>query len=439
VKGGGGEQHAEKMVVVEQPLRAAFETLTPPEQRRSGNAISFVDKSTGLVEKRRWSFGDGNISDKDTPTHRYDALSATNYTVTLTVSGPDGTQTVSQSLDIGVGLQASFEVDRVSGQLPLRGRPFVVKTRNMTGKGEFTFTWDFGDKETSNEREPEHGYRAVREYLISLTVRDNATGLVRVAPPKKITVRPNTQIRDTLIWTGILTIVAVVGWLVWFAVRPPPLKKAYRLGTGRLDKEIIRIGADKSVCSCKHDISFPVAENFLGDFAELKRSPACPIDVENTGELKSDKPRFADSTLWCCWGEQRKRNPVARQSVSAGGLVEIDGFPYVVAGCGTGEDHLSLQSGWRLAAKTRGVGALEITRDGIPSVAEECGQDVSLIPSKDVIRFGGWSYAVERDASGWFLKRTGSVSHAGVIVGVAATLLGVATPFIILGFSLFNH
>jgi hypothetical protein len=92
-----------------------------------------------------------------------------------------------------------------------------------------------------------------------------------------------------------------------------------------------------------------------------------------------------------------------------------------------------------LAAKTRGVGALDVTRDGIPSVAEDCGQDVSLIPGKDVIRFGGWSYAVERDTTGWLLKRAGSVSYAGVLVGGLITFLGVAMPAIILGFTLFKN
>jgi PKD repeat protein len=428
-----------KDVYVEEPLEALFFIQTPRNGWLSGNTISFVDKSSGDIKQWYWSFGDGSTTNVQNPTHSYDVSISTNFSVTLTVSSPDGKRTISKPIAIDAGTPPSFEVDRKSGQLPLRGRPLTVKTKNLTKAGDHTFIWNFGDGGKSGEREPEHEYRAVGEYMISLVVRDNANGLLREAPPIKITIRPNTQIRGTLIWMGILAIIAAVGWIIWFVIRPPPLKKVYRLGTGRLDKDIIRIGADKSVFSCKHDISFPVAENFLGDFAELKRSPACPVDIGSSGELKSDKLRFADSSIWCCWGEQRRRNPVSRLVLSEGSLVEVDGFPYVLTGSKAGEEQLSLHSGWRLAAKTRGVGALDVTRDGIPSVAEDCGQDVSLIPGKDVIRFGGWSYAVERDTTGWLLKRAGSVSYAGVLVGGLITFLGVAMPAIILGFTLFKN
>jgi len=75
--------------------RFAVQTTSDPLER------VFADTSTGDVTSRSWSFGDGGSSTLMAPTHRYAA--AGRYTVTLTVSGPDGSDQETQTLDIDAG------------------------------------------------------------------------------------------------------------------------------------------------------------------------------------------------------------------------------------------------------------------------------------------------------------------------------------------------
>ncbi len=55
---------------------------------RDRRLIRFEDRSRGKIEKRRWNFGDGTGADEPCPVHRYPK--AGEWTVTLYVEGPDG-------------------------------------------------------------------------------------------------------------------------------------------------------------------------------------------------------------------------------------------------------------------------------------------------------------------------------------------------------------
>jgi parallel beta-helix repeat protein len=57
--------------------------------------VAFTDLSTGAITARAWDFGDGGASAERHPVHAY--LLPGSYTVTLTVSGPDGSDMVTQS------------------------------------------------------------------------------------------------------------------------------------------------------------------------------------------------------------------------------------------------------------------------------------------------------------------------------------------------------
>jgi len=53
--------------------------------------VAFTDTSTGSPTAWFWEFGDGENSTVESPGHTYDL--AGNFTVSLTVSGPGGTNT----------------------------------------------------------------------------------------------------------------------------------------------------------------------------------------------------------------------------------------------------------------------------------------------------------------------------------------------------------
>ncbi len=72
--------------------------------------VSFKDRSYGDITSWRWDFGDGTTSTEQNPLHRYTGPAADNpggnyqyqYTVILTVSGPDGTARMSKVWDVAV-------------------------------------------------------------------------------------------------------------------------------------------------------------------------------------------------------------------------------------------------------------------------------------------------------------------------------------------------
>ncbi len=69
-------------------LNADF-TYTPPTNICTGMDVNFMDQSSGNITSHAWDFDDGDTSNLQNPTHVFEA--AGNYYVTLTISGPQGT------------------------------------------------------------------------------------------------------------------------------------------------------------------------------------------------------------------------------------------------------------------------------------------------------------------------------------------------------------
>ena len=80
-------------------------------------AVNFTDESTGTITSWDWDFGDGTTSTIQNPSHTY--TNEGKYSVTLTVSGPHGTDTLTRNDYISVGPLAGFSADPTSGYDPL--------------------------------------------------------------------------------------------------------------------------------------------------------------------------------------------------------------------------------------------------------------------------------------------------------------------------------
>ena len=88
------------------PLKAAFTAQTRNGAGRTG--ITFINYSTGNITGYLWDFGDGKTSTEANPVHTYNNIGA--YTVTLTVSGPDGNDTETETNYINI-LKPNVYVD----------------------------------------------------------------------------------------------------------------------------------------------------------------------------------------------------------------------------------------------------------------------------------------------------------------------------------------
>ena len=78
-------------------LTAAWGHYVVPGTR----TVRFEDRSEGAIDTWHWDFGDGTTSSERNPFHTY-AQDGVQYTVTLTVSGPEGSRRCSKVWDVGV-------------------------------------------------------------------------------------------------------------------------------------------------------------------------------------------------------------------------------------------------------------------------------------------------------------------------------------------------
>lgn len=78
-------------------LTAAWDHYVVPGTR----TVRFEDRSEGAIDTWHWDFGDGTTSSERNPFHTY-AQDGVQYTVTLTVSGPEGSRRCSKVWDVGV-------------------------------------------------------------------------------------------------------------------------------------------------------------------------------------------------------------------------------------------------------------------------------------------------------------------------------------------------
>jgi PKD repeat protein len=131
--------------------------------------VNFTDRSTGQIDTWSWDFGDGSpVSNEQNPSHEYGV--AGDYTVTLTVTGPGGTDAFTATNFINAQLPpppyAEFSGNPTVGEVPLT----VVFTDHSTGQIN-TWEWDFGDgSPVSNEQNPTHEYTAPGYYSPTLTL-----------------------------------------------------------------------------------------------------------------------------------------------------------------------------------------------------------------------------------------------------------------------------
>jgi PKD repeat protein len=113
-----------------------------------------------------WDFGDGNTSNFQHPQHIY--VTPGLYTVSLTATGPGGSDTHTKPDYINVHYPAP-SADFIGG--PTIGvPPLSVFFTDLSSGTIDTWSWDFGDGNTSNTQNPTHEYNAVGSYTVSLTV-----------------------------------------------------------------------------------------------------------------------------------------------------------------------------------------------------------------------------------------------------------------------------
>ncbi|MBU0982367.1 MAG: PKD domain-containing protein [candidate division Zixibacteria bacterium] len=131
--------------------------------------VAFTDASTGSITSWAWTFGDGGTSTAQNPGHTY--TSAGTYNVSLTVTGPGGsdaeTKTGYITVNPCVAPTAGFTGSPTSGDYPLN------VTFSNSSTGATSYAWTFGDGGTSTATNPNHTYTAAGTYTVVLTATNS--------------------------------------------------------------------------------------------------------------------------------------------------------------------------------------------------------------------------------------------------------------------------
>ena len=150
-------------------INIAFQPVASFTYMDQGNgAVQFTDESTNAPDLWFWDFGDGNLSVEQNPMHTFTASG--DYNVCLIVSNLAGADTICQTITIslGAGPVAAFSfTDDLMGTLGFM---------DMTTNNPNSWSWDFGDGNTSTDQNPTHTYAASGAYVVCLIVA-NAEGM----------------------------------------------------------------------------------------------------------------------------------------------------------------------------------------------------------------------------------------------------------------------
>jgi len=118
--------------------------------------VGFSSAITGTVSIYSWNFGDGTTSNLQNPTHSYAAGGP--YSVSLTVSGPGGSKTVSKA-------------NYITASAPAPVANFTSATSGLsvsfssTSSGTITgYSWNFGNGAASGFQNPSYTYATAGTY-----------------------------------------------------------------------------------------------------------------------------------------------------------------------------------------------------------------------------------------------------------------------------------
>ncbi|MFO0688689.1 MAG: PKD domain-containing protein [Myxococcota bacterium] len=178
-----------------------------------GLVVQFTDGSSGEITDWAWDFGAAGKRSERSPQVQFDDPGV--YTVSLTVSGPGGSSTVTKSALVEVDEPATAGFDC----LPTAGFAPLTVACTDASVGATRYAWSFGDGGTSTEASPIHVFDTAGHFTVTQTASsaggsDTATATIDVYPISITT----TPASGTLGAPATVTLRANVGGLHGIAI-----------------------------------------------------------------------------------------------------------------------------------------------------------------------------------------------------------------------------
>jgi len=163
--GGANTRTRSSYIVVSEPPPVA-DFLGSPLTGTAPLVVNFTDLSSGAITTWAWDFGDGGSS--NVPSTDYTYTQPGIFPVTLTVSGPGGTDSLTRAGYVLVDAPAptaDFSASPTSGHAPL-GVTFADASSGLID----SWVWDFGDGSQAFDPFTGHTYTQPGSYTVTLTV-----------------------------------------------------------------------------------------------------------------------------------------------------------------------------------------------------------------------------------------------------------------------------
>jgi len=153
-----------------------------------GNNFSFTNQSTIASGSMayKWTFGDGNSSTSQHPTHTY--ITAGTYQVKLMVTSNYGCpDSVTKSVIIHPMPAATFSVNDTDQCL--NSNNFIFSNSSTISSGTLSYYWSFGDGNFHTDKNPQHIYSSAGTFNVKL--RATSSQGCSDSITKKVYVNPN--------------------------------------------------------------------------------------------------------------------------------------------------------------------------------------------------------------------------------------------------------
>jgi PKD repeat protein len=155
-------------------------TPVPPVARFSGTpatgtaplTVTFTDLSLRTPTSWTWSFGDGNTSTLKNPSNVYSSPGL--YTVSLTVTNSAGSNSTTKLNYINVTEGAVAPVAGFSATPTNGTAPLTVAFTDLSANSPTSWSWSFGDGNTSILKDPSNVYSSPGLYTVSLNATNSA-------------------------------------------------------------------------------------------------------------------------------------------------------------------------------------------------------------------------------------------------------------------------
>lgn len=167
------------------------------QQGCSPLSVQFSNQSSGSPTSFSWSFPGGTpaTSTQQNPTISYNT--AGTFPVTLTINSSTGNSSITKNAFVNVNSKPTAEFDY---QLEANNAVKFLNQTNNTGLAQ-TYSWTFGDNQTSTEFSPLHTYTSSGTYSVKLTSQNSCGNTTKT---KNVTVKlvgTNNQFDETSLVT----------------------------------------------------------------------------------------------------------------------------------------------------------------------------------------------------------------------------------------------